>query len=207
MGASFTKLLRAGMRSLCVYCGSNPGTRPEYSAAAAALGTLLAREGITLVFGGGKVGLMGVVADAALAADGRIIGVIPELLMRKEVAHPGLDDLRVVGSMHERKLAMAELADGFVALPGGIGTAEELFEAFTWLQLGIHLKPCAILDVAGYFEGLLLQLDRMVEDRFLRPAQRAQLLVDTDPARLVARMRTLQPRVIDKWMDPEAVAP
>jgi len=142
------------LRRLCVFCGSASGVRPEYEAAARELGTVLAGRGVGVVYGGASVGLMGVVADSALAAGGEVIGIIPQALVDREVAHAGLSELHVVGSMHERKALMAELSDAFVALPGGMGTLEELFEVFTWRQLGLHAKPIALLDVAGYWAGL-----------------------------------------------------
>jgi uncharacterized protein (TIGR00730 family) len=159
-----------------------------------------------MVYGGGNVGLMGITADAALAAGGRVIGVIPEALVNKEVAHRGLSELRIVQSMHERKLAMAELSDGFIALPGGIGTAEEILEAFTWSQLGVHLKPCGILNLAGFFAGLLMQLERMVQERFLREEQLAQLVTDVDVENLIVRLRESRPKILDKWIDREKLA-
>jgi uncharacterized protein (TIGR00730 family) len=164
------------LRRLCVFCGSSPGARPAYREAAEELGRVLVAEGIGLVYGGGKVGLMGRLADAVLAKGGEVIGVLPEALMAKEIGHPGLDDLRVVGSMHERKVLMADLADGFVALPGGLGTVEELFEVYTWAQLGLHRKPCALLDMEGYYERVASFLDHAVEERFLREDHRAMLM-------------------------------
>jgi len=172
----------------CVYCGSSTGTRPEYAAAARELGEVMARRGIGLVYGGGNVGLMGVLADAMVAASAEVIGVIPEALVARELAHQGVSELRVVGTMHERKALMADLADGFIALPGGLGTLEELFEALTWAQLGLHAKPCGLLDVAGFFDDLDRFLDRVVADGFVRPDSRARLIVETDPARLVERL-------------------
>jgi len=172
----------------CVYCGSSTGTRPEYAAAARELGEVMARRGIGLVHGGGNVGLMGVLADAMVAASAEVIGVIPEALVARELAHQGVSELRVVGTMHERKALMADLADGFIALPGGLGTLEELFEALTWAQLGLHAKPCGLLDVAGFFDDLDRFLDRVVADGFVRPDSRARLIVETDPARLVERL-------------------
>jgi uncharacterized protein (TIGR00730 family) len=189
------------MKSICVYCGSSPGLLKEYKDAAAQLGEMLARQKITMVYGGGNVGLMGIAADAALSAGGTVIGIMPEALVRKEVAHRGLSELRVVKSMHERKLAMAELSEGFVALPGGIGTAEEILEAFTWTQLGIHMKPCGLLNVAGFFEGFRIQLDRMVRDRFLRDEQLNQLIVESQVENLVDRLISFEPFVVDKWLD------
>jgi uncharacterized protein (TIGR00730 family) len=190
------------VRRLCVFCGSSPGARPAYGEAADELGRLLVAEGIGLVYGGGKVGLMGRLADAVLAEEGEAIGVLPEALMAREIGHPGLEDLRVVGSMHERKALMADLADGFVALPGGLGTVEELFEVYTWAQLGLHRKPCALLDVDGYYEGITTFLARAVEERFLREDHRAMLMVDTDPRALIERLRRFEPEAaVPKWID------
>ena len=177
------------MKRLCVFCGANAGRDPVYRAAAQALGALLAREGVGLVYGGASIGLMGAVADAARAAGGEVIGVIPRALMKREIAHAGLADLRVVGSMHERKALMAELADGFIALPGGVGTLEELFEVWTWVHLGLHHKPCALLDVAGFYSGLARFLDHVEAEGFLREGVRDMLLVERDPAQLLAAMR------------------
>lgn len=181
------------MRRLCVFCGSSAGARPEYLAAAQTLGRALAERGVGLVYGGARVGLMGAVADAALAHGGEVLGVIPRALEEREIAHPGLTELRVVESMHERKAVMSDLSDGFVALPGGLGTLEELFEVWTWAQLGVHDKPCALLDVAGYYVPLLDFLDHGVREGFVRPAHRAQLLVDDDPARLLDRLALFRP--------------
>lgn len=164
-------------RSVCVYCGSQMGSDPAYARAAAALGEAIARDGLTLVYGGASVGLMGVVADAALAAGGRVVGVIPRILLRKELAHEGLAELVVTESMHERKAKMAELSDAFVALPGGIGTLDELFEMWTWAQLGLHAKPCVLINTGGYYDNLVAFLDRAVRDGFLRPGTRALLRV------------------------------
>lgn len=177
------------MKRLCVFCGANAGRDPIYREAARALGTLLAEEGIGLVYGGASIGLMGTVADAARAAGGEVIGVIPRALMKREIAHAGLADLRVVGSMHERKALMAELADGFIALPGGVGTLEELFEVWTWVHLGLHHKPCALLDVAGFYSGLARFLDHVDGEGFLREGVREMLLVERDPAQLLTAMR------------------
>jgi uncharacterized protein (TIGR00730 family) len=189
------------VKRLCIFCGSSPGARPAYRAAAEGLGTLLAQRGIGLVYGGASVGLMGAVADAALAAGGEVVGVLPRSLARKELAHERLTELRLVDSMHERKAQMAELSDGFVALPGGVGTLEELFEILTWAQLGLHAKPCALLDTAGYFEPLLAVLDRAVDERFLRPPHRAMLLVDEAPERLLDAMVRYRPPRVEKWID------
>lgn len=177
------------MKRLCVFCGSSFGRSPLYREAASQLGTLLAECGIGLVYGGANVGLMGVVADAALAGGGEVIGVLPRGLFDREVAHPGLTDLRLVGSMHERKALMAELADGFLALPGGIGTLDELFEIWTWAQLGIHAKPIGLLNLGGYFDPLLTFLDRQVAEGFLKASHRALPFVDDELPRLLDRLR------------------
>ncbi len=193
------------MKSVCVYCGANPGTKPAYREAASLLGRTLAQRNIQLVYGGGNVGLMGVVADAALDAGGRVLGVIPESLERLEVAHRGLTELRVVRSMHERKLIMADHSDAFIALPGGIGTAEEIFEVFTWSQLGIHLKPCGLLNVAGFFDGFVSQISRMVNDGFLREEQARQLIIADAVPEILERISTLKPSVHLKWSEREKV--
>jgi hypothetical protein len=165
------------MKSLCVFCGSSPGNRPAYAALAVRTGELIARSGLTLVYGGGRVGLMGALADAALAAGGRVVGVIPQMLIDREVGHAGLSQLHVVRTMSERKLLMGDLADAFLALPGGIGTMDELFEAWTWTQLGLHRKPCALLNFGGYYDPLIAFLDHAVDEGFLEPRYRAALLV------------------------------
>ena len=189
------------MRSLCVYCGSNPGSNPLYADRAVALGTRLAQQGTALVYGGGNVGLMGVVADAALAAGGEVIGVIPEQLVGWEVAHTGVTRLEVVANMHERKARMFDLSDGFVALPGGFGTLDEMFEMLTWRQLGIGDKPCAFLDVAGFFEPLVAMMDRMVAERFLHADQRRDLWHGEDIGEMLSWMTSYQPARADKWLD------
>lgn len=189
------------MKSLCVYCGSNSGSHPAYAQAAVALGGRLARDGIRLVYGGGNIGLMGTVADAVLAAGGEVTGVIPKQLVDMEVAHLGLTELEVVGSMHERKSRMFDLADGFVALPGGFGTLEEIIEMLTWRQLGIGNKPCAILDVEGYWSPLVAMMDRMVDDRFLHPGQRADLWTGRDIDGMLAWMQAYRPAEASKWLD------
>jgi len=189
------------MRRVCVFSGSSPGARPEYAAAARALGAVLARRGLGLVYGGAKVGLMGVVADAVLAGGGEVTGVIPKRLMTKELAHTGLAELRVVASMHDRKREMADLADAFVALPGGIGTLEELTEVLSWAQLGLHAKPCGLLEVAGYFERLVGFLDHAVAERFLQPAHRAMLVVADDPEELLERLAAYRAPAVEKWLD------
>jgi uncharacterized protein (TIGR00730 family) len=192
------------MRRLCVFCGSSPGARPAYGEAADELGRLLVERGIQLVYGGGAVGLMGRLADAVLAAGGEPIGVLPRALVEREIGHPGLEDLRVVGSMHERKALMAELADGFVALPGGLGTLEELFEVYTWAQLGLHRKPCALLDVEGYYDGVASFLEHAVEERFLREDHRALLIVEREPRALLDRLAHFEPgAAVPKWIDRE----
>jgi uncharacterized protein (TIGR00730 family) len=184
-----------------VFCGSSLGARKEYREAAAELGGLLARRDIGLVFGGSRCGLMGFVADAALAAGGAVTGVIPRLLVEKEAAHRGLADLRVVGSMHERKALMAELSDGFVALPGGFGTLEEFFEVLTWSQLGVHRKPCGLLNLAGYYDPLLTLLDHAVEEGFLKPANRELVLSGAAPGVLLDMLSTASVPLVDKWID------
>jgi uncharacterized protein (TIGR00730 family) len=190
------------VRRLCVFCGSSPGARPAYGEAAKELARLLVAEGIGLVYGGGQVGLMGRLADAVLAEGGEVIGVLPESLVAKEIGHPGVRDLRVVGSMHERKALMAELSDAFVALPGGLGTVEELFEVYTWTQLGLHHKPCALLDVDGYYAGIASFLAHAVEERFLREDHRSMLIVERDPRVLVERLKRFEPgAIVPKWID------
>jgi uncharacterized protein (TIGR00730 family) len=189
------------MKSVCVYCGSNGGARPVYAERAAQLGDRLAREGLAVVYGGGNVGLMGIVADAALAAGGEVIGVIPEQLVGWEVAHRGLTRLDVVANMHERKARMFDLSDAFVALPGGFGTLDEMFEMLTWRQLGLGDKPCAFLDVEGFFAPLIAMMDRMVEERFLHPDQRRDLWHGDDLGALLAWMREYEPAHANKWLD------
>ena len=189
------------MKAICVYCGSNAGNRPAYAERAAALGERIAREGLALVYGGGNVGLMGLAADAALAAGGEVIGVIPEQLVTWEVAHKGVSRLEVVANMHERKMRMFDLADAFVALPGGFGTLDEMFEMLTWRQLGIGDKPCAFLDVDGFYAPLLQMIDRMVAERFLHPEQRADLWHGEDIDAMLEWMRGYSPAVASKWID------
>lgn len=189
------------MERICVFCGSNPGADPAYAEAAADLGRLLAGRGLTLVYGGGHVGLMGVLADAALAAGGLVTGVIPEALAAKELAHRGLTELKVVGSMHERKALMSELSDAFIALPGGIGTLEEWFEVWTWSQLGFQPKPCGMLNVAGYYDHLLAFLDHMTAERFLAPPHRSMAIVEDRVDRLLDRLASYQPPRAAKWID------
>jgi uncharacterized protein (TIGR00730 family) len=178
----------AAMRRVCVFCGSKHGVRPEYTEAARAMGTALAAAGIDLVYGGGKVGLMGEVADAVLDAGGEVIGVIPDHMSDREIAHYGLTDLRVVGSMHERKALMYELSDGFLALPGGLGTLEELFEITTWSQLGLHAKPTGLLDVAGFYAPLVGFLDQLVAEGFVADRHRRLLRVAATPTALLDQL-------------------
>ncbi len=189
------------MKSLCVYCGSNAGNDPAYAALARDLGTRLARDGITLVYGGGNVGLMGIVADAVLAGGGEVIGVIPQQLVDWEVAHKGVTRLEVVDSMHTRKARMFELADGFIALPGGFGTLDEMFEMLTWRQLGLGNKPCAFLDVGSFWQPLMAMLDTMVRERFLHADQRNDLWHGNDIAALLDWMHAYVPAQADKWLD------
>ena len=189
------------MTRICVFTGSSPGRRPEYREAAAALGQELARRGVGLVYGGSHVGLMGVLADAALAAGGTVVGVIPSALVDKELAHTGLSELRVVGSMHERKATMADLAEGFVALPGGWGTLDELFEILTWAQLGFHRKPCGLLNTAGYFDPLLAFVRHSVAEGFVRREYVDAVAVDGEPGALLDRLAFHRPPSVEKWID------
>ncbi len=189
------------MYRVCVFCGGNPGKRPAYAKAARELGENLAKSGLGLVYGGAHVGLMGLVADAALAAGGKVFGVLPSFLAEKELAHLGLSELLLVDSMNERKQKMADRADAFIAMPGGFGTLDELFEMLTWSQLGLHDKPCALLNVDGFFDGLISFLDRAVDDRLLKPEYRAMLLVEPDPARIVATLKSYRPPRVEKWLD------
>ena len=189
------------MERLCVFSGSSPGAHPDYVLAAQELGHALAERGIVLVYGGASVGLMGAVADATLDAGGEAVGVIPQALVDREIAHPGLTDLRVVGSMHERKALMADLADGFVALPGGMGTLEELFEVYTWTQLGLHSKPLGLFDVRSYYAKLVAFLDHAVEERFLTVEHREMLVVEPRAEALLEAFRRWRPPVRSKWID------
>jgi uncharacterized protein (TIGR00730 family) len=189
------------LKRVCVFCGSNSGRREEYALVAAAAGELLAKSGIELVYGGGHVGLMGQVADAALSQGGKVIGVIPEALVARELAHRGLTELRVVDSMHERKALMAELADGFIALPGGYGTLEEFCEILTWAQLGLHTKPCGLLNVAGYYDDLLRLFDRAAEEEFLPQQHRGWVIQETEIARLLGAMKEFRPPDVPKWIN------
>ena len=189
------------MKRICVFCGSSPGADPVYLATAEAVGKFLANRGIELVFGGGRVGLMGMVADSAVAAGGRAIGAIPESLAIKEIAHQGLDELHVVDSMHERKALMAELSDGFIALPGGFGTFEEFCEIVTWAQLGIHSKPCGLLNVNGFYDPLIEMFDRSTRQQFIRPEHRGLVIVGSSIEELFDKMEAYSPPYIEKWLD------
>ncbi|HEX9445034.1 MAG TPA: TIGR00730 family Rossman fold protein [Candidatus Binatia bacterium] len=184
---------------ICVFTGSRPGARPEYSAAARRLGHLLAERGYGLVYGGGNVGLMAVVADAVLERRGQVIGVIPEAFVELEVAHRGLSELRIVKSMHERKAAMAELSDGFMALPGGIGTMEEFFEVLSWAQLALHDKPCGLLNVSAYYQPVIGFLDRAVDEDFIKPKDRSLLIVEEEPGRLLDRFEAFAARTTKRF--------
>jgi uncharacterized protein (TIGR00730 family) len=190
------------LNAVCVFCGSSSGNDPAYAEAARTLGRTLAERGITLVYGGGHVGLMGVVADAALGAGGEAIGIMPKALVEREIGHTGLTKLHVVSSMHERKAMMSELSEGFVALPGGNGTLEEFFEVLTWAQLGEHDKPCGLLNVAGYYDPLLAVFDRMVDRDFLRGEHRELVLVERDPSARLERFEVYEPPKTVKWIDP-----
>ncbi|WP_371231174.1 TIGR00730 family Rossman fold protein [Pseudomonas sp. QE6] len=189
------------LRSICVFCGASPGATPIYQEAAEALGRHLAERGIRLVYGGGAVGLMGMVADAALAAGGEVIGIIPQSLKEAEIGHKGLTRLEVVDGMHARKARMAELSDAFIALPGGLGTLEELFEVWTWGQLGYHGKPLGLLEVNGFYEPLLTFLDHLVQERFVRPQHREMLQRGATPAELIDALEAWKPLAAPKWVD------
>jgi len=189
------------MKRICVFAGSSSGARPEYVAAARELGRVLAERRVGVVYGGARVGLMGALANEALAGGAEVIGVIPEALVAKEVAHFGLTDLRVVKSMHERKAMMSDLSDGFVALPGGWGTLEEFFEVLTWAQLGFHRKPCGLLDVAGYYERLLAFVEHGFDEGFVRREQRAMISVASSPAGLLDVMAAYRAPFVEKWIE------
>ena len=189
--------------NLCVFAGSSPGAHADYRAAAEDLARVLARRGIGLVYGGARVGLMGMLADTMLAHQGEVTGVIPESLMTKEIAHDGLTALHVVGSMHERKALMADLSAGFIALPGGWGTLEELFEALTWAQLGLHRKPCGLVNVRGFYDGLLAFIDHSIAERFVRQDYRAMMLVDATADGLLDQVAAYVPPAVPKWLDRE----
>jgi uncharacterized protein (TIGR00730 family) len=187
------------MRAVCVFCGANSGDDPAFTVAARSLGVALAHSGRTLVYGGAKVGLMGALADAALGASGQVIGVIPQALVDREVAHPGLSELHVVAGMHERKMLMAALAEGFIAMPGGLGTLEELFEVWTWAQLGLHDKPLGLLGPARFFAPLLAYLDSLVEHRFVRREHRDLVALEEEPLALLERLEAYRAAPLPKW--------
>jgi uncharacterized protein (TIGR00730 family) len=193
------------VKRVCVYAGSNAGTRPAYAEIAVELARVLVARDIDVVFGGGNVGLMKVVADATMAAGGEVIGIIPEALMAREVGHRDITELRVVGSMHERKALMAELSDGFVALPGGFGTIEEIIEIATWAQLGLHAKPFGLLNVDGFYDSLIAFFDHAVDEGFLRPQHRYMLLVADEPEALLEAFAKWQPRAVHKWIDRDEI--
>ena len=190
-------------KAVCVFAGSSLGDDPRFALAAADLGRELVARGYGLVYGGANIGLMGVVANTVLAGGGHVTGVIPDFLVRKELAHRGVSELQIVSSMHERKDAMAQRADGFVALPGGFGTAEEFFEALTWAQLGLHGKPCGLLNVGGYYDDLISFLDRAVTHQLLKPANRAMLIVADEAAALLDAFDAYSPPAVTKWFDAE----
>jgi uncharacterized protein (TIGR00730 family) len=191
------------MKNITVFCGSNSGFRTDYAEAALTLARIFAQNNIRLIYGGGNVGLMGIIADEVMRLGGEVVGIIPDSLDKKEVGHRAITELRVVDSMHERKAQMAELADGFIAMPGGIGTFEEFFEILTWAQLGFHEKPCAVLNIAGYYDGLLALCDNAVREGFLRPAHRQLILEDSNPEFLLEKMRNLKPVPVEKWIERE----
>lgn len=193
------------LKNICVYCGSSPGRRDAYATNARALAEALVCRDIGLVYGGASIGIMGVVADHVLRLGGRAVGVIPEALMRKEVAHYQLTELHVTQSMHERKMRMAELSDGFIALPGGLGTLEELFEIWTWAQLGFHGKPCGLLNVEGYYDPLIEFLDHATAEQFVQQSHRAMLIVDSESEKLLDRFANYQPPTMKIWLDKEEI--
>jgi uncharacterized protein (TIGR00730 family) len=195
------RTLNPPLSRLCVFCGSQPGRRPAYAQAAEEFGRLLAMRGVDLVYGGGRVGMMGVLADSVLTAGGNVVGVIPQALVARELAHTGVTDLRVVASMHERKALMAELSDAFVALPGGFGTLEEFCEATTWTQLGLHQKPCGLLNTEGFFDMLLGLFDHAAAEGFIHPEHRAIVVVESDASRLLDRLADYCPPRLEKWID------
>jgi uncharacterized protein (TIGR00730 family) len=194
------------VRRACIFCGSSPGARPQYTEATEDLGQLLVKNGITLVYGGASVGLMGRLADTVLSEGGEAIGVIPRALVEREIAHLGLTDLHVVESMHERKARMAELSDAFIALPGGLGTLDELFEIYTWAQLGMHRKPCGLLNVEGYYRHVADFLDHAVAERFVRDEHRDMLIVEEDAATMLDRLQGFDSAAVTpKWIDREDI--
>ena len=195
------------MRKVCVYCGSSPGAQPEYAKAARELGRVLAGEGLGVIYGGSNVGLMGQLADGALESGGEVIGVIPRMFVNKGIDHWGLTEVRVVDSMHERKAIMAELGDAFIALPGGMGTLEEFFEVLTWAQLGIHRKPCGLLNVCGYYDRLVDFLNHSVAERFIRREHRSMILVADTPTALLQKLQEYRAPIVEKWIDKQDVRP
>lgn len=188
------------MRKICVYCGSSPGKSPEYIEAARILGRALVKRDISLVYGGASVGIMGEIADTVLAAGGEVIGIMPQALADKEISHKGLTDLRVVGSMHERKAMMEDISDGFIALPGGLGTLEELFEVLTWSQLGYHRKPCALLNIKGYYDAITQFLDHAVAEGFVKSVHRGMILIEDNSEILLDHMASYKSPKVDKWI-------
>lgn len=196
----FAKVIVQDLNRLCVFCGSSAGFDPVYRETATEFGQLLVREGIEMVYGAGSVGLMGAVADAVLLARGHVIGVIPKFLATRELLHEGLTEVRITHTMHERKALMSELSNAFVALPGGLGTFEELFEVLTWAQLGLHAKPIGLLNIAGYFDPFIAMVDRAITDGFCRDEHRRLFVVDDQPDRLLRRMRDHQPPAVKKWI-------
>ena len=191
---------RSSMKAICVYCGSSPGRTEVYKQAAGKVAEELLKRDLTLVYGGASVGVMGVLADSMLALGGKVIGVMPESLLRKEIGHRGLSELLVVSSMHERKTKMADLADGFIAMPGGAGTLEEIFEVWTWAQLGYHNKPCGLLNVAGYFDDLIRFMDHTVKEQFLRVAHRSMFIAEENASILLDRFSEYEPPTVEKWI-------
>lgn len=189
------------IHSLCVYCGSSSGRRSDYAQAADLLAQTLVSRNIRLIYGGASIGIMGRVADQVLQLGGEVIGVIPEALAHKEIIHPNLTELYITQSMHERKMQMAELADGFIALPGGIGTLEELFEIWTWAQLGFHQKPCGLLNIAGYYDALLQFLDHVATEQFVKFQDRQLLIVEAEPMALLDRYAQYQPPPVKSWLN------
>ena len=206
LGSMARTIYAQEVQRACIFCGSSPGARPAYTEAAEDLGMLLVENGITLVFGGATVGLMGRLADTVVSEGGEAIGVIPQALVDREIAHVGLTDLHVVDTMHERKQRMADLSDGFVALPGGLGTLDELFEIYTWAQLGLHRKPIGLMNVEGYFDGLVGFLEHAVAERFVRDDHREMLIVEEEPAPMLERLRSFDPTSLTpKWIDRQDV--
>lgn len=189
------------MKRICVFCGSNSGNDPLYSETAVTVGKFFAEQNIELVYGGGRVGLMGKIADTVMANGGKVIGIIPKGLSDREVAHQGLTELHIVDSMHTRKALMAELSDGFIALPGGVGTFEEFCEIVTWAQLGIHTKPCALMNVGGFYDAFITMFDYSMEQGFIRPQHRALVLVESEIEKIYSLMKDYRPPVIEKWLD------